>query len=410
MFEILIDADMLLDALLNRVWDKDDPLDIWEILKFSQIQGYLTDIGFNRIIDIIRKLQNTNAAEVAALAIQSRVMICDTSGECLHAARQIQTSDYESAVEVICCMKNSLGAIITHRPQDFDCNDTSTLSVKELLARQNLEEVLTSKVFILSGNNFHMRKLGQTLQDRYLQKIEELNTASSFLPFQGLSLYGVDLSGQHLEGMDFACARMASSNLARAFLHQANFSKSNLYEANLNHANLENVDFEGACLVHANLFSANLKYSRAENSDFRYANLKQANLDCVNWDGAKLRRVNMSQASLKHSFFNDANFDQSMLDDACLVGATLFGSTFQNASLRNANLQSANLKYVDFQGADLSGACFRNCNLEGTDFRDANLDYADFSETDLTRARFSCPLLTMVIKEKKLIPEAISLN
>ena len=398
MFEILIDADMLLDALLNRVWDTDDLIDIWDVLKFGKIQGYITDIGFNLSIDIISKIQNTNAAEIVALAIQSRVIVYDVTVENLHIARRIQTADYESAVEIACCAQYSLGAIITHRPQDFCCSDAITLSITELLSRQNLETALTNNIFILSGPTSDIKALGQTLHTRQLGRIKQIHSSVP-ISLPGFSLQNMELSGENLERMDFACSRMISAKFMGSLLRGANFSDARLYEADFRHTDLESTDFDRAYLLHANLVEANLKYSHAKQSDFQFADLRAANLDSANWDNANLRRADLRNATLKHSFFNNVNFDQTFLNNACLIGANLFGATFRNASLRNANLRSANLRHVDFRGADLSGACFRNCNLDGADLRDTLLDKTDFTGTDLTRTRLSCPLLESCYQE-----------
>ena len=393
MLDILIDADMFLDALLNRVGGTDDPVDIWEITKFNSIQGYVTDIGFDRILRIIERIKGVNEAEVVALSLEARVRVYEATRAQLHEARGIHT-EYESAIEIVCAREKPFGAIITTSPHCFECAGVTTLSIEELMARRSLEDLANHRdVCVLSGDGFSLSQMDKKLESDYIQKIESIRSLVSV--HQEISLIGRDMSYENFRKADFSFARLASTKLIQAHLSHSKFYKANLYEADLSGADLEGADLTRASLVSAVLDTANLQYLKAIESDFRYARLRSANLKSSNLSRSNFRRADLSGAVLKHAFLNDSNLSKSVLDNACLVGASLFYADLRNANLRNANLQAANLSCADLRGADLTGACLDGCRLAETDLRGAILHGIDFKKVDLAKAKRAPVPLTL---------------
>lgn len=391
MLKILIDTDVILDALLNRAGVADDAADIWDVLRFSQVRGAITNRGLNRIIETLEMLA-PDESEAINMAIQSRMEIYETTEYHLRQACNISNADLESAVEIVCVQRSDFGAILTNRPQDFICSSVETLSVDELLERQRLEEtVRKGRVIVCSGNGESLIQLGQTLEKSFIEGMERLRI-SDRETFRGLSLRGIDLSGQDLHKMDFVEARLLHADLSHSILSGSEFLRANLFEADLSHSKLDRADFSYARLIHASLTSAELQYSRASYADGRYALLREASFNSANWDNSNLRNADIRSASLKHTFLNNVNLSHALLDGSCLIGASLVSSNLKSSSLRRTNLQSANLRDTDLRGADLTGACLRNSNLTDADLRGAILDRVDTCGATFTRVKADIPL------------------
>ena len=140
----------------------------------------------------------------------------------------------------------------------------------------------------------------------------------------GISLFGVDLSGAFLPEL----------RLTKATLRQTNFAGANLYRANLAGADLRQASLAVAKLSGVNLTGANL----------RDASLIGADLGGVDLAGADLWGANLAGANIH--------------------GANLTGADLRAADLAGANMWGADLTRANLWGVDLSGAALGKVNLE----------------------------------------------
>ncbi len=142
MIRILVDADLILEALMNRntvtdVRDLLDKVNPW-------IQMYITDVGWEKIYTYLNHLQNTKIAEMVINWLQQKIKICSVNQSILQQARFSPIKDFESAVEIICASYQQLDAIVTHKHDDFaEVSDKFLVwSMAELWIRANLESQL----------------------------------------------------------------------------------------------------------------------------------------------------------------------------------------------------------------------------------------------------------------------------
>ncbi len=142
MIRILVDADLILEALMNRNTVKDvrdllDKVNPW-------IQMYITDVGWEKIYTYLNHLQNTKIAEMVIKWLQQKIKICSVNQSILQQARFSPIKDFESAVEIICASYQQLDAIVTHKLDDFaEVSDKFLVwSMAELWIRANLESQL----------------------------------------------------------------------------------------------------------------------------------------------------------------------------------------------------------------------------------------------------------------------------
>jgi predicted nucleic acid-binding protein len=144
MLQVLVDADMVLEALLNRSRFVADSEALVEIVQTRKIQGYICELGLEKIYSVASRLENSLAAEEVVCGIQAMMRRCPVDANLLQQARSLNIQDFESAVEVACAIAFKLGAIVTQKPEDFAGADLSVLSVNDLLERQRWQELLES--------------------------------------------------------------------------------------------------------------------------------------------------------------------------------------------------------------------------------------------------------------------------
>lgn len=141
MIRILLDADVILEALINR---QEFTEDIRELLDnvHPLIQMYITDVGWQKIYTYARCLKNRNIAKTVVYWLQAKIEVCQVDHIILQKARLLPLKDFESAVELSCASYWQLNAIVTHHPEDFavSTNKLGVWSIAELHLRANLED------------------------------------------------------------------------------------------------------------------------------------------------------------------------------------------------------------------------------------------------------------------------------
>ncbi len=166
-----------------------------------------------------------------------------------------------------------------------------------------------------------------------------------------ISIWGQDLSGAYLRGVDLSEAGPSWLELAKSFPFLppggstadfgANLSGADLSLANLIKAHLPGVDLSGANLSGADLSLANLY-----KADLSGVNLNGENLSEVNLAGAKLSGANLYNADLGAANLSMANLTEAKLFEANLSGADLSGADLSGVDLTGANLDNVNVSGV----------------------------------------------------------------
>ncbi len=140
--EVLIDADFILEALINRENFIEDAETLWNLLENQEIRGLMTDIGFKKICIFVKKLGGIEAVEQITLVIKSIINVKIVDEDIIEEARSFELLDFESAVEIVCAYTWKVGAIVTQNIQSFSEAEIPILSISQLLERQILENQL----------------------------------------------------------------------------------------------------------------------------------------------------------------------------------------------------------------------------------------------------------------------------
>lgn len=141
---VLVDADAILEVLLNRQQFAVEAEQLWEVLQLWPFQGYVSAVGLERIQGLVSCLWDFAIANEVTTTLQTFLTLCPVDRAMRNAVRTSPVPDLESAVEVACAQAMDIAAIVTQRPQDFLGAGLHILSVRDVLKRQRLQTLLNA--------------------------------------------------------------------------------------------------------------------------------------------------------------------------------------------------------------------------------------------------------------------------
>ncbi len=142
---ILLDADTLLEFVLNRSIFINKVEDLFKIIKFDGIEVCISNLGFDKVINSIKSLVGSRKPKefnVQVKKLRREFKILKVTKSIAHQARLSPVSDFESAVEICLAIKEDIGAIVTHKSKDFPEESVIILTIDEFKRRKYLDEAL----------------------------------------------------------------------------------------------------------------------------------------------------------------------------------------------------------------------------------------------------------------------------
>jgi predicted nucleic acid-binding protein len=137
--QIWVDADFILEALLNRRDFSADAKKAFEVIQSGQVRGNITQLGLEKIYSVISKQAGNEAAAEVVAGMQEFLEVCLVDETRIQEARLLKLKDPESAIEVACALANGNGYILTLCPENFLGTTLHVWSVERLLNFKNLE-------------------------------------------------------------------------------------------------------------------------------------------------------------------------------------------------------------------------------------------------------------------------------
>ncbi len=214
----------------------------------------------------------------------------------------------------------------------------------------------------LRGFDLNQESLAENGTIRLTQKLIDVN-----LKGENISAYG---KPEILKGFD---------------LTETNLKNSTLDDLNLSNTTLYGVSFDGASLSRTTLSGAtDVNLSGAKLNDFDF---NQANLDIVgNFYQTKFGNNNLEEITNKN-FFENQEFNESILKDASFNGHNLRNSKFINIDNLNTisfgkSILNGVVKRTRLKGAQFNGT--GTLNLQGADLREFNLNQASLANGEIS--------------------------
>jgi len=138
MRRVLVSYLLIQELLLNRVGFVEDADYLWELMRFGQVQGYITPRGLDLIHFLLIDLMGEDDAEKQVSEIKKVVEVCPANHSLIINLQTSKLINLEFAIELAYASYMELDAIVTQIPESFDKAKFPVWSVDEFI-RKNLE-------------------------------------------------------------------------------------------------------------------------------------------------------------------------------------------------------------------------------------------------------------------------------
>lgn len=132
---LLIDANILLDVLLNREEFVRDSSLIWKLCETEKAKGYVSVLTFANLIYIMRKQLEPEKIEEVFRKLSLIFDFTDFSATDLARATELGWKDFEDAIQSATAERVHADYIITRNVRDFAKSKVLAFTPSELLAR-----------------------------------------------------------------------------------------------------------------------------------------------------------------------------------------------------------------------------------------------------------------------------------
>ena len=132
---LLIDANIILDVLLNRSDFVKDSAMIWKLCETEQMKGYVSALTFANLVYIMRKQLDPEKIEEVYQKLSLIFEFADFSVSDLTRAAELNWKDFEDAVQSVTAERIHADYIVTRNVRDFSKSRVMAFTPSELLAR-----------------------------------------------------------------------------------------------------------------------------------------------------------------------------------------------------------------------------------------------------------------------------------
>ena len=132
---LLIDANIILDVLLNRTEFVKDSSLIWKLCETEKAKGYLSSLTFANLVYIMRKQLDPEKIGDVFRKLNLIFEFVDFSVSDLTRAVEMKWPDFEDVVQSVTADRVHADYIITRNVRDFSGSRVIAFTPAELLAR-----------------------------------------------------------------------------------------------------------------------------------------------------------------------------------------------------------------------------------------------------------------------------------
>lgn len=132
---LLIDANIILDVLLNRMEFVKDSSLIWKLCETEQAKGYVSALTFANLVYIMRKQLAPEQIEDVFRKLNLIFEFTDFNVSDIRRATELHWKDFEDAIQSVTAERIHADYIITRNVRDFSKSKVMAFTPTELLAR-----------------------------------------------------------------------------------------------------------------------------------------------------------------------------------------------------------------------------------------------------------------------------------
>lgn len=116
---VLLDADILLDVLLEREPFVENASKLLQLIESEQIEGYVTSTTLSKIFEISKEKKGVEIGCQVVSDIKALLKICPIDYMILKKASLFKLEDFEATLQMACAKILRCEAIITRREKEF---------------------------------------------------------------------------------------------------------------------------------------------------------------------------------------------------------------------------------------------------------------------------------------------------
>jgi predicted nucleic acid-binding protein len=132
---LLIDANIILDVLQNRVGFAEASSMIWRLCETDKATGYVSTLTFANLVYVMRKELDSEKIGEVFQKLNLIFEFADFSSTDLAKAAELNWKDFEDAVQSVTAERIHADYIITRNVRDFANSRVMAFAPSELLAR-----------------------------------------------------------------------------------------------------------------------------------------------------------------------------------------------------------------------------------------------------------------------------------
>ena len=132
---LLINANIILDVLMNRQEFVKDSSMIWKLCETNQMKGYVSSLTFANMMYIMRKELTPEKINEVFRKLKLIFEFADFNSTVLEKAVNMKWTDFEDAVQSAIAEQIDADYIITRNVRDFTKSKVIAFTPTELLAR-----------------------------------------------------------------------------------------------------------------------------------------------------------------------------------------------------------------------------------------------------------------------------------
>ena len=133
--KVLLDINVVLDVLLNRVPWVSEAAAIWDAHGAGQVAAHVAAFTIPTAFYIVRRQGDLQRAQDGVRLCLESLEIIPTNRSTLESAQQQSGADYEDNVQVASAIEAQLDAIVTRDPAGFAHSPIEVLTPAQLLQR-----------------------------------------------------------------------------------------------------------------------------------------------------------------------------------------------------------------------------------------------------------------------------------
>lgn len=132
---LLVDTNVVLDVLLNRVEFAKDSAMVWKLCETRQTEGYLSTLTYANMMYVMRKQLTPTQIEDVFLKLNLIFNFADFSPAILEKAVGMRWKDFEDAIQSATAESVHADYIITRNIKDFSTSKVIAITPYDFLSK-----------------------------------------------------------------------------------------------------------------------------------------------------------------------------------------------------------------------------------------------------------------------------------